>query len=345
MASSAKFLQVPGPDGVVRDVRISSPDRVMWQDAGITKWDLATYVVSVQDGLMRALSDRPVTLQRFPEGIEGEEFFSKNPPRGVPQWARSVICTYPSARSHPQLVIDEIATAVWAVQMNTVTFHPWPVRSADNDKPDELRIDLDPQPGTSFADAARAAYVLRDLLAELGLTGWAKTSGNRGVHVFARIRATHEFLDVRHGVIGIARELERRMPDEVTTAWWKEERGQKVFVDFNQANRDRTIASAYSPRPLPGAPVSMPVPWERLAEVRPGDFTVRTVPAILAADGDAWVGIDGAVGNVSAAIALWDRDIAERGLGEMPFPPDFPKMPGEPPRVQPSRKRRDPDVR
>jgi len=345
MASSAKFLQVPGPDGVVRDVRISSPDRVMWQDAGITKWDLATYVVSVQDGLMRALSDRPVTLQRFPEGIEGEEFFSKNPPRGVPQWARSVICTYPSARSHPQLVIDEIATAVWAVQMNTVTFHPWPVRSADNDNPDELRIDLDPQPGTSFADAARAAYVLRDLLAELGLTGWAKTSGNRGVHVFARIRATHEFLDVRHGVIGIARELERRMPDEVTTAWWKEERGQKVFVDFNQANRDRTIASAYSPRPLPGAPVSMPVPWERLAEVRPGDFTARTVPAILAADGDAWVGIDGAVGNVSAAIALWDRDIAERGLGEMPFPPDFPKMPGEPPRVQPSRKRRDPDVR
>jgi len=345
MASSAKFLQVPGPDGVVRDVRISSPDRVMWQDAGITKWDLATYVVSVQDGLMRALSDRPVTLQRFPEGIEGEEFFSKNPPRGVPQWARSVICTYPSARSHPQLVIDEIATAVWAVQMNTVTFHPWPVRSADNDNPDELRIDLDPQPGTSFADAARAAYVLRDLLAELGLTGWAKTSGNRGVHVFARIRATHEFLDVRHGVIGIARELERRMPDEVTTAWWKEERGQKVFVDFNQANRDRTIASAYSPRPLPGAPVSMPVPWERLAEVRPGDFTVRTVPAILAADGDAWVGIDGAVGNVSAAIALWDRDIAERGLGEMPFPPDFPKMPGEPPRVQPSRRRRDPDVR
>jgi len=345
MASSATVLQIPGPEGVVRDVRISSQDRVMWRDAGITKWDLATYVISVADGLMRAVGDRPVTLQRFPDGVQGEEFFSKNPPRGVPDWARAVICTYPSGRSHPQLVIDEIATAVWAVQMNTVTFHPWPVRSADSDDPDELRIDLDPQPGTSFADAARAAYVLRDLLAELGLTGWAKTSGNRGVHVFARIRATHEFLDVRHGVIGIARELERRMPDEVTTAWWKEERGQKVFVDFNQANRDRTIASAYSPRPLPGAPVSMPVPWERLADVRPGDFTVRTVPAILAADGDAWVGIDDAVGNVSAAVALWDRDIAERGLGEMPFPPDFPKMPGEPPRVQPSRRRREPNAR
>ena len=313
----------------------------MWQDAGITKWDLATYVTSVADGLMRAVGDRPVTLQRFPDGIEGEEFFSKNPPKGVPGWARSVICTYPSGRSHPQLVIDEIATAVWAVQMNTVTFHPWPVRSADNDNPDELRIDLDPQPGTDFADAARAAYVLRDLLAELDLTAWAKTSGNRGVHVFARIRATHEFLDVRHGVIGIARELERRMPNEVTTAWWKEERGQKVFVDFNQANRDRTIASAYSARPLPGAPVSMPVPWERLAEVVPGDFTVRTVPGILQAEGDAWAGIDDAVGDVATAIALWDSDIAERGLGEMPFPPDFPKMPGEPRRVQPSRKRPD----
>jgi len=343
MASSAKVLQVPGPEGVVRDIRISSPDRVMWPDANITKWDLATYVASVEGGLMRALGDRPVTLQRFPQGVEGEEFFSKNPPRGVPGWARSVICTYPSARSHPQLVIDEIATAVWAVQMSTVTFHPWPVRSADNDNPDELRIDLDPQPGTGFADAARAAYALKDLLEEIGLTGWAKTSGNRGVHVFARVSPTCEFLDVRHGVIGIARELARRMPDEVTAAWWKEERGQRVFVDFNQANRDRTIASAYSPRPLPGAPVSMPVPWARLADVRPGDFTVHTVPEILAADGDAWAGIDDAVGDVSEAVALWDQDVADRGLGEMPFPPDFPKMPGEPRRVQPSRRRHDPN--
>jgi bifunctional non-homologous end joining protein LigD len=343
MASGARVLQVQGSDGVVRDVRISSPDRVMWQDAGITKWELANYVHSVQDGLMRALVDRPVTLQRFPAGVPGEEFFSKNPPRGVPPWARSVICTYPSGRSHPQLVIDEIATAIWAVQMNTVTFHPWPVSSADNNNPDELRIDLDPQPGTGFADAVGAAYVLKDLLTEIGLTGWAKTSGNRGVHIFARIHPTHEFLDVRHAVIGIARELERRMPQEVTTAWWKEERGQKVFVDFNQANRDRTIASAYSPRPLPGAPVSMPVPWEQLADVAPGDFTVRTVPAILGAEGDAWARIDDAVGNLSGAVGLWDQDVAERGLGEMPFPPDFPKMPGEPRRVQPSRKRHDPN--
>ena len=337
MASSAKIVQVKAPDGSVRDVRVSSPDRVMWQDAGITKWDLATYVVSVEDGLMRALGDRPVTLQRFPDGVEGEEFFSKNPPKGVPVWARSVMCTYPSARRHPQLVIDEIATAVWAVQMNTVTFHPWPVRSDNNDNPDEMRIDLDPQPGRGFANAVEAARCLKVLLEELGFTPWVKTSGNRGVHVYVRIAPTHEFLDVRHGVIGIGRELVRRLPELVTMAWWKEERGEKIFVDFNQANRDRTIASAYSPRPLPGAPVSMPVPWERLGEVKPGDFTVRTVPAILAAEGDAWAGIDDAVGNVSAAIALWDRDVAERGLGELPFPPDYPKMPGEPSRVQPSR--------
>jgi len=338
--ASAKVLQVAAPDGNARDVRISSPDRVMWRDAGITKWELATYVASVDDALMRAVGDRPVTLQRFPDGVEADEFFSKNPPKGVPPWARSVICTYPSGRTHPQLVIDEIATAVWAVQMNTVTFHPWPVRSDDNDNPDEIRIDLDPQPGRGFADAVEAAGGLKILLEELGYIPWVKTSGNRGVHVHVRIAPTHEFLDVRHGVIGIGRELERRMPDLVTTAWWKEERGEKVFVDFNQANRDRTIASAYSPRPLPGAPVSMPVPWERLLDVSPGDFTVRTVPAILADEGDAWAGIDGARGDVSVAIALWEKDIAERGLGEMPFPPDYPKMPGEPPRVQPSRARK-----
>ncbi|WP_043497331.1 non-homologous end-joining DNA ligase [Georgenia sp. SUBG003] len=337
MASSAKVMEVPGPDGP-RQVRVSSPDRLMWPDDGVTKWELAEYHVAVGEGLLRAVADRPVTLQRFPEGVQGEEFFSKNPPRGVPAWARTVMCTYPSGARHPQLVVDEVATAVWAVQMNTVTFHPWPVRTADNDNPDELRIDLDPQPGLGFPDAVEAAFGLKELMEELGLSPWAKTSGNRGVHVYARVEPTHEFLDVRHGVIGIARELERRLPDLVTTAWWKEERGQKVFVDFNQANRDRTIASAYSPRPLPGAPVSMPVPWEKLRDVSPRDFTVRTVPGIVAADGDAWAGMDSTLGRIGPALELWDRDVAD-GLGELPFPPEYPKMPGEPPRVQPSRKR------
>jgi bifunctional non-homologous end joining protein LigD len=336
----AVVLEVPGPDGD-RKVRLSSPDRVMWPEPGITKRELAEYVIAVGNGLLRAVRDRPVTLQRFPDGVDGESFYSKNPPRGVPEWIRTVPVTYPSGRSHDQLVVDETAAAVWAVQQNTVTFHPWPMRTADNDAPDEIRIDLDPQPGRGFADAVAAALALRDLLAEVGLVGWAKTSGNRGVHVYARIRPEHEVLQVRHAVIAAARELERRLPELVTTAWWKEERGDRVFVDFNQMARDRTIASAYSPRPLPHAPVSTPVEWDELPHVDPRHFTVRTVPARLAERGDAWAGIDDAVGDVAPLLAWWERDV-ENGLGEMPFPPDYPKMPGEPPRVQPSRAKRVP---
>ena len=337
MASTATTIEVDGPEGV-RAVRLSSPDRVLWPRVGVTKLELAQYVVAVGPALMTALADRPVTLQRFPDGVDGEAFYSKNPPRGVPDWVRTVDVTYPSGRRHAQLVLDEAAAAVWAVQMNTITWHPWPVRTGETNRPDELRIDLDPQPGQGFADAVEAALLLRELLAELGLTGWAKTSGNRGVHVFARIRPDREFLDVRHAVIGIGRELERRAPSLVTMAWWKEERGEKVFVDFNQNNRDRTIASAYSPRPLPHAPVSMPVSWDSLPDVDPAQFTVRTAPAALAAEGDPWAGMDEAVGDLDAAHALWDADV-ERGLGELAFPPDYPKMPGEPPRVQPSRAR------
>lgn len=335
MASDATILEVPGPEGV-RPVRISSPDRVLWPDAGITKLDLARYLVSVGEPLLAAIGDRPVTLQRFPKGIEGEEFYSKNPPKGAPAYARTVMMTYPSARSHPQLVVDELATAVWAVQMNTITFHPWPVHTANLDNPDELRIDLDPQPGRTFADVVEAALALREVLQEKGFEPAVKTSGNRGVHVFARIAPTHEFLDVRHGVIGIARELERRLPDLVTTAWWKELRGEKIFVDYNQACRDRTIASAYSPRPLPGAPVSLPISWDELPEVDPKAWTVRTVPDLVASREDPWRAPMAHEGDITRAIALWDNDI-ENGLGELAFPPDYPKMPGEPPRVQPSR--------
>ena len=338
--ADAQVLEVEGPDGP-RSVRVSSPDRLMWPDAGITKGDLAAYVVAVGDPLVHHIGDRPVTLQRFPDGIEGEEFYQKNPPKGMPDWVRTVSCRYPSGRRHAQLVINEVAAAVWAVQMNTVTFHPWPVRTANNDNPDELRIDLDPQPGRTFSDAVEAALALREVMAEVGLSAFAKTSGNRGVHVYARVAPTHEFLDVRHGVIGIARELERRLPDLVTTSWWKEERGERIFVDFNQACRDRTIASAYSPRPLPNAPVSMPVTWTELPTVSPGDFTILTVPDVLEDRGDAWADIDAEVGDVSGALALWQRDVEERGLGELNFPPDYPKMPGEPPRVQPSKRRTD----
>lgn len=337
VAVDAVVLEVQGRDGL-RQVRVSSPDRLMWPEVGITKGDLASYVVAVGPALIGGLGDRPVTLQRFPAGVDGEAFYSKNPPRGVPDWVRTVQVTYPSGRRHAQLVIDEPATAVWAVQMNTVTFHPWPVRTADTDHPDELRIDLDPQPGRDYADAVAAAHQLRALLTELGLTGWVKTSGNRGVHVFCRVGVEHEFLEVRHAAIGIGRELERRDPDLLTMAWWKEERGARVFVDFNQTNRDRTIASAYSPRPLPLAPVSTPLAWEELDDVDPASLTVRSVPALLEQRGDPWAGMDDAVGDLAAALDLWRADVEDRGLGELPFPPDFPKMPGEPPRVQPSRK-------
>jgi len=342
-AKDAQIVEVPGPEGP-REVRISSPGRELWPDTGITKLLLAEYLIAVGEWLMPVVGHRPITLQRFPQGIEGEEFFAKNPPRGAPDYAQTVTLTYPSGRKHPQLVLNELAVGVWAIQMNTITMHPWPVSvtgsEGDTDNPDELRIDLDPQPGRTFADAAIAAVALRDVLAELGLTAYAKTSGNRGVHVHARIEPDHEFLDVRHGVIAIARELERRLPELVTTAWWKEERGEKVFVDFNQANRDRTIASAYSPRPLPGAPVSMPVSWDDLPNVSPKDFTVKTVPDIVATGIDPWAAMPEHVGDIAGALAWWDRDAAD-GLPELSFPPDYPKMPGEPPRVQPSRKRYD----
>lgn len=336
-----QVVELPAPDGGVREVRVTSPDRVVWPDAGITKLDLAHYLRDVAAGFLAANRRRPVTLQRFPTGVEGEQFYSKNPPKGAPAFVRSVTMTYPSGRRHGQLVLDEIAVAVWAVQMNTVTFHPWPVRDTEEahclDNPDELRVDLDPQPGRGFADAVTAAHGLREVLAEVGLSGYPKTSGNRGVHVYARIRPEREFLDVRHAVIAVARELERRMPQLVTTAWWKEERGSKVFVDFNQACRDRTIAAAYSPRPLPGAPVSLPVAWEDLDDVDPREATVRSVPTLVAGRADPWEAMDDEAGDVEAALAWWERDVAD-GLGEMPFPPDYPKMPGEPPRVQPSRK-------
>ena len=285
-------LSVPGPHGP-RKVRLSSPSRVLWPDLGVTKLDLAEYVIAVGEAFVAANGERPVSLERYPDGVGGESFFSKNPPRGAPAWARSVTVTYPSARAHPQLVIDEVATAVWAVQMNTVVFHPWPSRAGASDFPDQLRVDLDPQPGTDFADAVPAA-----------------------------------------------RELERRMPDAVTTSWWKEERGEKVFADFNQANRDRTIAGAYSPRALPHAPVSTPVTWEELGDVDPREFTVRTVPERLRTAGDPWAHMHDEPGSIATLLEWWERDLRD-GLGELPFPPDYPKMPGEPPRVQPSRARKD----
>lgn len=336
MASERITLTVPGPDGD-RELSLSSPNRVIWPEPGITKHELAEYAIAVAEPFLRANGHRPVSLERFPDSVGGESFFSKNPPRGAPDYVHEVMCTYNSGRRHPQVVLDEAAAIVWAIQMNTVVFHPWASLAVDTDSPVELRIDLDPQPGTDFSDAAAVAPALREVLREAGLDAWLKTSGNRGIHVFCPIEPTHEFLDVRHAVIAAGRELERRMPEKVTTAWWKEERGARIFIDFNQANRDRTMAGAYSPRALPAATVATPITWEELAAgVDPTAFTVRTVPARLAEIGDPWRDLQERPGWIDTLLEWWQRDL-EAGLGELPFPPEFPKMPGEPPRVQPSR--------
>ncbi|HEY9308849.1 MAG TPA: non-homologous end-joining DNA ligase [Microbacterium sp.] len=336
MASERITLTVPGPDGD-REVGISNPRRVIWPELGITKQELAEYLIAVSGPFLAANGDRPVSLERFPEGVDGERFYSKNPPKGAPAFVEAQTVTYNSGRRHPQIILTEIAAAVWAVQMNTIVFHPWASLTANTDNPVELRIDLDPQPGTDFADAAAVAPALRDVLAEAGLTAFLKTSGNRGIHVFCPIEPEWEFLDVRHAVIAAGRELERRLPDKVTMNWWKEERGERIFIDFNQANRDRTMAGAYSPRALPAATVSTPLTWDELeAGVDPTAFTVRTVPQRLAEIGDPWADLLAKPGRIDTLLEWWQRDLDD-GLGELPFPPDFPKMPGEPPRVQPSR--------
>ena len=339
MASERITLTIPGPDGE-REVSLSSPNRVIWPEVGITKRELAEYAIAVAEPFLRANGHRPVSLERFPDSVDGESFFSKNPPKGAPDYVHEVMCTYNSGRRHPQVVLDEAAAIVWAIQMNTVVFHPWASLARDTDNPVELRIDLDPQPGTDFADAAAVAPALREVLREAGLEPWLKTSGNRGIHVFCPIEPTREFLDVRHAVIAAGRELERRMPDRVTMNWWKEERGERIFVDFNQANRDRTMAGAYSPRALPAATVATPITWDELADgVDPASFTVRTVPERLADIGDPWADLQAAPGRIDTLLEWWQRDLDD-GLGELPFPPEFPKMPGEPPRVQPSRARK-----
>lgn len=335
MASERITLTVPGPDGD-REVGLSNPNRVLWPDLGITKHELAEYLLAVTEPFLAANGDRPVSLERFPEGVDGERFYSKNPPKGAPAFVEAQTVTYNSGRRHPQLILTEIATAIWAVQMNTIVFHPWASLAANTDNPIELRIDLDPQPGTDFADAAAVAPTLREVLAEAGLTAFIKTSGNRGLHVFCPIEPEHEFLDVRHAVIAAGRELERRLPDKVTMNWWKEERGERIFIDFNQANRDRTMAGAYSPRALAGATVSAPLTWEELADADPSAFTVRSLPQRLADVGDPWADLQSKPGRIDMLLEWWERDLSN-GLGELPFPPDFPKMPGEPPRVQPSR--------
>jgi DNA ligase D len=337
-----------------RDLRVSSADRVIFpktkHTGEVTKLGVVNYYLAVGDGIMRAVERRPTTLERWPKGVHpgivvstrekggGDAFYQKRIPKGAPEYVQTARIQFPSGRHADEICPTEVAVVGWAAQMGTITFHPWPVRSDDVDHPDELRIDLDPQPGTDFADAVRVAAEARVLLDELGITGFPKTSGGRGVHIYVRIERRWTFTDVRHAAIAFGRELERRLPDQVTTKWWKEERGERIFIDYNQNARDRTIASAYSVRPKPGAPVSAPVAWDELPDVEPEDFTVATMPARFAEVGDRHAAIDEVIHSLEPLLDMYERDGAE-GDGDMPYPPDYPKMPGEPKRVQPSRDR------
>ncbi len=323
-------------------VRLTSPDRVSYPDRGFTKGDVFRYYLAVGPGILRALRDRPTTLQRFPEGIDGEMFFQKRvPTRGVPPWIRTATVTFPSGRQADELCPADLAHVAWAAQMGTLVFHAWPVRGTDAEHPDELRIDLDPQPGTGFREAVTAAEQVRAVLDELGWIGYPKTSGGRGVHVYARIRPQWTFVQVRRAAIALAREVERRRPDLVTTSWWKEERGQRVFVDYNQMARDRTIACAYSLRANGRATVSTPVTWDELPDVEPDDFDLGTVPDRLARVGDPHATIDDVAHDLTPLLEWAERDERD-GRGDLPYPPEHPKMPGEPDRVQPSRARHRP---
>ena len=338
MASKSPAVEV---EVAGRPVRLSSPDKVVFPQHGYTKRDVFEYYLAVGDGIMRALDHRPTTLQRFPDGIEGEMFFQKRiSTRGVPPWVESATITFPSGRTADELCPADLAHVAWAAQMGTIVFHPWPVRAAAPDQPDELRIDLDPQPGTNFGDVITTAGVVHEVLDDLGWTGYPKTSGGRGVHVYVRIAPTHSFVEVRRAAIALAREVERRSPDKITTAWWKEERGERVFLDYNQTARDRTIACAYSLRANARATVSTPVTWAELPEVEPDDFDLRTVPKRFAKIGDPHATIDDVAHDI-APLLEWSARDEKNGLGDLPYPPDHPKMPGEPPRVQPSRKNPD----
>ena len=334
MASAATELDV---DGV--KVRLTNPDKVYFPKPGYTKRDVVDYYLAVADPMVRLLRDRPVHLQRFPDGIDGEEIYQKRVPAKHPDYLQTCTVTFPSGRTADALKVTHPSAIAWAAQMGTITLHPWQVRCPDTEHPDELRIDLDPQPGTDFSDArAIAVDVLKPVLDELGIVGYPKTSGGRGVHVFVRIKPDWDFIAVRRAGIALAREVERRAPDAVTTSWWKEERGKRMFIDYNQNARDRTFASAYSVRRTAIATVSMPLTWQELASADPDDYTIATVPDLIATRDDPWADIDAIAHTIEPLLEMVRADEEERGLGDMPYPPSYPKMPGEPPRVQPSKK-------
>jgi DNA ligase D len=336
-----------------RTVRVSNPDKVYFPELGVTKGDVVRYFLAVGDGILGALKNRPTTLERWPSGVipgaklstrqdnRGDAFYQKRIPKGAPEWVETARITFPSGRPADEVCPTELAVVVWAANLGTLTFHPWPVRRPHVDHPDQLRIDLDPQPGTDFADAVRVAHELRPLLEEHGLQGFPKTSGGRGLHVYVPIEPKWTFVEARRALIALGRELSSRIPDQVTVNWWKEERGERIFIDFNQMARDRTIASAYSIRPNPRALVSAPLNWDELDDARPEDFDVNTMPERFARVGDPHAGVAEQRFSLESLMDLAERHDRDGIGGDLPYPPEYPKMEGEPKRVQPSRARPD----
>jgi bifunctional non-homologous end joining protein LigD len=321
-----------------REVAISNPSKVYFPEAGITKLEVVRYYLAVAEGALRGAGGRPNVLVRYADGIHGEFFYQKRAPASRPEWIEVVALRFPSGRLAEEVVPRDAAALAWMVNLGCLELHPHPVRAEDLDHPDELRIDLDPVPGVEWPQLLAVAGVVRDVLADLGLVGWPKTSGSRGIHVNVRIHRRWSFTEVRRAALALAREVERRAPALATSHWWKEER-HGVFLDYNQNAKDRTVASAYSVRPKPDARVSAPLTWDELAACRPEDFTLRTMPSRFAAIGDRHAAIDEHPCSLEPVLELSARQAAE-GLGDAPWPPHYAKQAGEPPRVQPSRRRR-----
>jgi bifunctional non-homologous end joining protein LigD len=324
-------------DGI--EVTVTNPDKIFFPQLGKTKLDLINYYLSVADGVLCRVRDRPMNLKRFPNGAEGEPFFQKRAPTTRPPWIRTAMTTFPSGRTADEILCSDRATLVWVVNLGCIDLNPWPVRASDVDHPDELRVDLDPEPEASWDDVRRVAMVANDVLKDHGLLGFPKTSGNRGIHINVPVEPRWSFIDVRRAAVALARELERRAPDIATAAWWKEERHGGVFIDYNQNARDRTVASAYSVRPRADARVSTPLAWDEVPSVDPSLFTIDTVPERVSKLGDPAAEIHARSGLLDGLLALADRDAAN-GLQDAPWPPHYPKGEGEPVRAQPSRRRK-----
>ncbi|MEJ7928659.1 non-homologous end-joining DNA ligase [Ramlibacter sp. AN1015] len=318
-------------------VRVSSPGKLMFPQAGVTKLELVQYYLSVAEGALRGAGMRPCVMKRYPDGVEGEAFFQKRAPAKHPEWVCVTTLRFPSGRTAEEVVPCNAATLAWMANLNCIELHPHPVRADDLDHPDELRIDLDPTPGVQWPQIVEVAAVVREVLHEMRLTGFAKTSGSRGVHVIARIERRWGFDEVRRAALALAREVERRAPKLATSAWWKEER-HGVFLDYNQNAKDRTVASAYSVRPRPDARVSAPVGWDELRACDPADFTLRTMPERYARLGDLHAAIDDQACSLDALLELSARQAAG-GQGDAPWPPHYAKQAGEPPRAPPSVRR------